>query len=269
MLDPLLMVVLGMFAAFCGIDLAVHGRPFPAVRWWRTKGLVATALYFALAYFLPVLWDEWLAGRRLMDASVLPFWSQLVLGFLVLQLGTYAWHRTLHRVPILWRHLHQMHHSAERVDIWGAFYFHPLDVAGFVLLGSLCLVGGFGVAADAARLVTVAAAFCAMFQHANLATPHWLGFLVTRPESHALHHERGVHAFNYGDIPLFDMLCGTFRNPAEWRGAAGFFDGASTRLLDLLIGRDVASGVDQASGPSPVSPVRSATTKLVKHANAM
>src|SRR3546814_7584790 len=96
--------------------------------------------------------------------------------------------------------MHQMHHSAERVDIWGAFYFHPLDMVGWVFLGSLCLVGIVGLTPEATLIVSIMAVFCAMFQHANLKTPYWLGFIVTRPESHALHHERGVHAWNYGDI---------------------------------------------------------------------
>jgi sterol desaturase/sphingolipid hydroxylase (fatty acid hydroxylase superfamily) len=240
MLDLMTASIISMFAGFCALDLALHARVFPNVRYWRTKGVLATALYFGLAYELPLLWDEWLAGHRLVDASGLPFAAQVAVGFLVLQLGTYAWHRTLHTAPLLWRHLHQMHHSAERVDIWGAFYFHPLDVVGFTFLGSLCLVGGVGVSAEAAMTVTIAAAFCSMLQHANLATPRWLGFLVTRPESHSLHHQRGVHAFNYGDIPLFDMVFGTFRNPAEWEEEAGFFDGASSRVGALLIGRELA-----------------------------
>src|SRR3546814_13258247 len=88
-------------------------------------------------------------------------------------------------------------------------------------------------------IVSIMAVFCAMFQHANLKTPYWLGFIVTRPESHALHHERGVHAWNYGDIPLWDMLFGTFRNPPRWNGEAGFHEG-STHQWSMLLGRKVA-----------------------------
>ena len=38
---------------------------------------------------------------------------------------------------------------------------------------------------------------------ANVRTPQWLGYLVQRPESHSVHHQRGVHAYNYSDLPLF------------------------------------------------------------------
>ena len=43
----------------------------------------------------------------------------------------------MHSSDLLWRVFHQTHHSAERVDIWGALYFHPLDVIGFAFVGSL------------------------------------------------------------------------------------------------------------------------------------
>ena len=146
----------------------------------------------------------------------------------------------MHNTPVLWRFFHQLHHSAERVDIWGAFYFHPLDMLGFTFLGSLCLVLGFGIGAEAAILINVVSTFCSMFQHANIKTPRWLGYIVTRPESHSLHHERGVHARNYGDIPLFDMIFGTFENPREFNGEVGFHQGGSKRLKDMLLGRVIA-----------------------------
>src|SRR3546814_7488520 len=77
-----------------------------------------------------------------------------------------------------------------------------------------------------------------MFQHANIKTPHWLGYLIIRPESHTLHHQRGVHRHNYCDLPLWDMIFGTFRNPRYWEGEAGFYDGASRRIGAMLIGKE-------------------------------
>jgi sterol desaturase/sphingolipid hydroxylase (fatty acid hydroxylase superfamily) len=36
----------------------------------------------------------------------------------------------------------------------------------------------------------------------------WLGSVFQRPESHCVHHQEGVHSFNYSDLPLWDMLLG-------------------------------------------------------------
>ena len=83
--------------------------------------------------------------------------------------------------------------------------------------------------------------FCACFQHANIRTPRWLGYIVQRPESHSVHHGRGVHAYNYTDLPIFDLLFGTFKNPEHHEVEAGFYDGASRRLGQLLLGVDVNS----------------------------
>ena len=235
-------VAFGLFAAFALLEvlLAAGGRRFPPVARWRLKGTAFTLLYFAAATYAPLLWDGWLGAHRLFAADTLPLWLQVVLGFLVLEALVYAWHRTMHNVQPLWRWFHQMHHSAERVDIWGAFFFHPFDMIGWALLGSLAIVLGVGVSAEAAIIVALMATFCSMFQHANIRTPQWLGYLITRPESHSAHHERGIHARNYGDVPWFDMMLGTFHNPPRFDGEVGFHDGASRQMRDMLLGREIA-----------------------------
>lgn len=232
-------IAFGLFATFAAADFVLRARKFPNVQLWKVMGILSTLLYFAIATYSPFLWDSWLAGHQLIDASALPFLAQVLVGILLLELGIYVWHRTMHNNDVLWRAFHQMHHSAERVDIWGAFYFHPLDMIGWAFLASLCLVGGVGLSAEATLVVNVIATFCSMFQHANIRTPHWLGYIVQRPESHSVHHERGVHAWNYGDIPIWDILFGTFRNPREWEGEVGFHQG-STRQWSMLFGRKIA-----------------------------
>ena len=234
------LIALGLFVAFAAVDLVARARVFPDVPFWKLKGIAFALLYFAVATFAPLMWDGLLGRYQLVDGSSLPFWAQVLVGFLAVQLLVYAWHRTMHNVQPLWRWFHQMHHSAERVDIWGALYFHPLDVIGFTFVGSLCLVLGFGITAEAAIAVNLLATFCGLFQHANIRTPRWLGYFVQRPESHSLHHERNVHARNYGDIPIFDMIFGTFENPVEFSGEVGFFEGSSKRMGALLSGRQIA-----------------------------
>lgn len=239
-MTPYHYIVAAIFFGFALAELVARGRSFPNVAFWRVMGVVSAILYFVIAALVPPLWDEWLGAYRLFDLTALPLWAQVVIGFVVLEFGIYWWHRAMHSFDPLWRATHQMHHSAERVDIWGAYYFHPLDMAGWALLGSLCLVWVVGMSADAAFVVGVITTFPAIFQHANIRTPHWLGYLLQRPESHSVHHERGVHAYNYGDIPVFDMLFGTFRNPPDWQGNAGFHPGSTTQVGDMLRFRKIS-----------------------------
>ena len=233
-------IAVGLFAGFAALDLVARARRFPDVNYWRLKGTAFMLLYFAVSTYAPLMWDGWLGQHQLVDGSRLPFWAQVIGGFLLLELGVYAWHRTMHNVQPLWRFFHQMHHSAERVDIWGALYFHPLDMIGWALVGSLMLVLGFGITAEAAIIVSLAATFCGLFQHANVRTPRWIGYVITRPESHSLHHERGVHARNYGDIPVYDMIFGTFENPETFEGEVGLYEGGSRRIGAILFGRPIA-----------------------------
>lgn len=233
-------IAFGLFAGFALLELALVGRKYPRVVHWRLQGAAFTLLYFAVATYSPLFWDGWLGEHRLFAADTLPLWAQIVGGFLVLELGIYAWHRTMHNVNFLWRWFHQMHHSAERVDIWGALYFHPFDSVGWAFLGSLALVLGFGVSAEAAIVINVIATFYGMFQHLNVRTPQWLGYVIQRPESHSGHHERGIHARNYSDLPFWDIVFGTFHNPREFTGECGFYDGGSKKVLPLLFGREIA-----------------------------
>lgn len=234
------LIAYGLFAAFAILELIAKGRVFPAMPYWKLRGLAFTALYFAIGTFAPLAWDGFLGQHTLLHADTLPFWVQVAGGFVALQLGIYVWHRAMHNVDILWRTFHQMHHSIERVDIWSAFYFSPLDMIGWAAITSLALVGGFGVSGEAGFIVAVFTTFLAVLQHSNLKTPQWLGYFVVRPESHTAHHERGVHARNYCDFPLIDMLFGTFHNPKYFEGEVGFYEGASARMGDMLRFKKIA-----------------------------
>lgn len=259
-----LVAVLTFYGVLIVLDVTRPGRVFERVPLWKSKGAAFFLLYFLVSYHLPFVWDSFLARHRLIDASALGVgWGTLV-GLLTLELGVYVWHRTMHAVPFLWRWFHQTHHSAERVDIWGAMYFHPLDMCGFTLVTSLALVGGLGVVPEAAVLAGSIAWALALIQHANLKTPAWLGYLVARPESHGRHHERGIHANNYSDLPLWDMLFGTFDNPETWNGRAGFYSGGSRRLGALLMGRDIST---HASSTDVISSEKTAATVTTQQAS--
>ena len=237
--DPISLTVFALYAALIVLEALFPARALPRVRHWRLLGLGAFVAYFFLSSYLPLLWTQWLLPFQVLDLTHLPTWAGALVGLLVYEAGVYVWHRAMHNTPALWRGFHQMHHSAERVDTFGAFYFSPLDIVGFTFLASLALTL-VGLSAQAATYTLYFTTFLAVFQHANIRTPQWVGYLVQRPESHNLHHARGVHQFNYSDLPLFDILFGTFRNPKEFAAQNGFYDGASARIPEMLAFRDVA-----------------------------
>jgi sterol desaturase/sphingolipid hydroxylase (fatty acid hydroxylase superfamily) len=244
--DPISLAVFALYAALIGWEALAPARALPHVDGWKARGLAAFAVYFLLSSYLPVLWTEHLARYRLLDLSALGTWGGALVGLLVYESGVYAWHRSMHRWNGLWRAFHQMHHSAERLDTFGTFWFSPLDMVGWTALFSLCLTLVVGTTAEATTAVMFAATFLSVFQHANVRTPRWLGYVVQRPESHSRHHARGVHAGNYSDLPIFDIVFGTFDNPRDFAPRAGFYDGASSRIADMLCWRDVATAPQTA-----------------------
>jgi len=242
LLDPVSLTVLAIYGALILLETLYPARPLPKIRGWIPRALAVFAFYFFLSSYLPLLWGETLARFRLFDLQTVNPLVGAAVGVLIYELLVYVWHRAIHRNHWLWRSFHQMHHSAERVDSFGAFYFSPLDIVGFTLLGSLSLSVIVGLNAQAVTGFLYATMFLSVFQHANIRTPQWLGYIVQRPESHSVHHSRGVHHYNYSDLPLFDILFGTFRNPQDFAGECGFYDGASAKVPQMLAFRDIASG---------------------------
>ncbi|MFC4349108.1 sterol desaturase family protein [Kordiimonas lipolytica] len=247
------LIILGTFALLAVVEMVRPRQHYAASPFWRTRGAIGFILYLAVGTFAPFLWDDVLASHRLFDLTTLPVWQQALIGFLVAELVGYSWHRSMHTSNFLWRAFHQMHHSAERFDIWGAFYFSPQDMVGFTFFGSLALVGIVGIGGEAGLVVNLTLLFLTAWQHMNIKTPHWMGYIIVRPESHSVHHARGVHKYNYCDVPLIDMLFGTFRNPKEIIPEAGFYDGASLEVPKMIAGFDVLSSY---AGPSPANTAR-------------
>jgi len=239
-------LTLAIIPAFLVLDLLHRARRFESTRWWRARALVVSALNFALSVGVAVFWAGFFGTRTIFDLSG---WGPLggaAIGILAYELLHYAYHRAAHSFDWLWRSAHQMHHSAESLDAFGAYYMHPLDNVLFTTLSSLVFFPLLGVSAAAGAVGALFLTFNAMFQHANIRTPHWVGYLVQRPESHGIHHSRGVHRHNYSDLPLWDMVFGTFHNPREFEGDVGLAPGASARIGSMLLGRDVSEELEPA-----------------------
>jgi len=238
LLDPITLTVLALYGALMLWEALFPARRLPTVRWWRARTLAVFVAYLMVSAYLPILWADWLAPLRLFDLTRLNTWTGAIVGVLVYEAGAWAWHRSLHGSQTLWRFFHQWHHSSERLDTYSAFWFSPLDMVGWTALTSVCLTVIVGLSAQATFATTCVITFLAIFQHTNIHTPRWLGYIVQRPESHSWHHARDVHSSNYSDLPVFDMLFGTFRNPRDFAPAQGFYHGGSSRLGDMLLGRD-------------------------------
>jgi sterol desaturase/sphingolipid hydroxylase (fatty acid hydroxylase superfamily) len=204
----------------------------PLVPGWRAKGIAFFVVGAAVNALAPSLLTAPLEYVRLLDLSRLSTFAGASVVVLVSSLADYWLHRAMHQSNTLFRWAHQMHHSAERVDMAGFAYSHPFELLLSVLLATF--VGALlGVPEDAALVGGFTWYAAQLFLHMDIDTPRWIGWL-------RVHHTRGVHAYNYG-LPLWDAAFGTLRNPEHWDRTYGFWDGASRRVMPMLAGRDVST----------------------------
>ena len=184
---------------------------------------------------------EWLLRHRLVDGSRLGVIGGVLVGLLFTEFVGYFIHRAAHRFSFMWRWMHQMHHAPERIDLASSTVFHPFEVIVQNLLGVAIGVFILGIDPLAAGILGYFGALFGTFQHLNVRTPRWLGYLVQRPEAHCIHHQFQVHGYNYGNLSLWDVVFGTFKNPETFEGRVGFGQRAS--FGRMLLGRDVSGGL--------------------------
>lgn len=227
------------YLAMVGIERCGTGRRWPATRGWQLIGIASFLLLGVINAAVSGVLVRLGGGLHLFDGTRLGVVAGALVGYGLISIGNAFMHRAYHRYDWLWRHVHQLHHAPPRLDVAGVMYQHPLEMAADAVL--FVGVTAFVLHLDpvASMLCAWIAAFYGMFQHFNVRTPAWLGYVIQRPEAHCEHHRRGVHAWNYADVPLWDMLWGTFRNPRDFSGDLGFSPAAMPQLPALLLGRDV------------------------------
>jgi sterol desaturase/sphingolipid hydroxylase (fatty acid hydroxylase superfamily) len=216
------------------------GRAMPDVRRWRWIGTAALVVTLLCNALLPLVLLPVLPKLPLLDLADWGYWAALPVVVLT-TFFTYWSHRIQHRFDLLWRVGHQLHHGVARVDIASAMIFHPIDVTVQV---TMTLMAGLllGATPEAAAIAGGIGFFIALFQHWNIATPRWVGFVIQRPEAHMLHHARDVHARNFGDMPIWDMIFGTFAHPLRADVLVGFAPEAMRRWPAMIACVDVNKG---------------------------
>jgi sterol desaturase/sphingolipid hydroxylase (fatty acid hydroxylase superfamily) len=231
-----------LFLVLLGFESVYAARKFETVPHWRWRGGMFFVMVLVVGSITPMLLPlHWLKAHAVFDLNHLGLLG-VPLGLLAVTFFGYWLHRAEHRFNWLWRASHQLHHSAVRIDMAGAFYTHPVEVILKVVLGTMVSTFLLGLTPLAAASVGLIGAVLSMFQHWNIRTPHWLGYLIPRPESHVLHHANGIKPQNFGDLPLWDMVFGSYHNPHQaWHGQIGLDAGNKVNLKDMLLMKDVSA----------------------------
>lgn len=233
------LIVLTTGAVLILLEQFADGRSWPRTPWWLARAGLFNAAQAGVAYLGARTWDlllPHLAPWSLAELGLLP---GALTGYLLITFVYYWWHRWRHSSPGLWRWLHQLHHSPQRLEVLTSFYKHPFELLLNGVLSSFILYVALGLSAAQATLAVLFTGLAELFYHANIRTPRWVGWFIQRPEMHCVHHQRDRHASNYSDLPLWDRLFGTYENPATYDGDCGFADQRELLILSMLAGRDV------------------------------
>lgn len=218
-----------------------YSMQLPKTPHWWPRVILFNLLQVAASFLGPLTWDMWLPLFNLVDMSSQSLGLQVTFGYALVTFIYYWWHRARHNIPWLWQCFHQIHHSPVRIEVVTSFYKHPLEILLNGILSSFILFTLLGLSGVAAAGVVLITGLAELFYHWNIRTPYVLGFIFQRPESHRLHHKQNFHHKNYSDLPIWDILFGTFENPRAPVRKCGFGDQRELLLWEMLCFKNVES----------------------------
>jgi sterol desaturase/sphingolipid hydroxylase (fatty acid hydroxylase superfamily) len=222
------------------IERLFPSKELPQVKGWWIRVAIINCIQCGILILSANLWDKWFLNSS--DWSFRRQFSPLVggfIGYIIMTFVFYWWHRVRHTNKFFWITFHQLHHSPSRIETITSFYKHPAEIIANSLIISVFTLGIFGLNVEQIGWVNFFSALGEYLYHMNVTTPKWWGYFFQRPEMHQIHHQRGVHFYNFGDLPVWDMLFGTYKNPTEHTAPCGFKDARETKLKDMLLFRDV------------------------------
>ena len=174
----------------------------------------------------------------------LPFTAEFILGFLLMDLTFYYWHRANHSIPFFWR-FHNVHHVDPDLDVSTSFRFHFGEVLyslGFRALQVYLL----GISLLTYLVYELIFQCATMFHHSNVRLPitfeGWLNKIIVTPRMHGIHHSIVKDETNSNYSVIFrwwDLMHGTLRLNVKQSdvviGVPAYLDPEDNKFLNLLI----------------------------------
>ncbi|NRA46560.1 MAG: sterol desaturase family protein [Oligoflexales bacterium] len=196
------------------LERIIPDQVLPKSDYWWLRVILINSLQLGVVLLAGISWELWFEQHSLLDLSFgLPVQAEAFFAYLIVTFEFYWWHRVRHDWMWAWDLFHQVHHSPVRIETITSFYKHPLEIACNSILISVTIFFLCGFKAEVAPWLTLYTAIGEFFYHMNIKTPYFLGFFFQRPEMHRIHHQRGRHYNNFSDLPIWDIMFGTFENP--------------------------------------------------------
>jgi len=235
----MILVIIAIGIMFMILERIFPDQELPHSSGWWSRVILINVLQTGVVLTAGATWDVAFDRYSLLNLQMGHPAAEAVLAYLIVTFVFYWWHRWRHEVEFLWRVFHQVHHSPIRIETITSFYKNPLEICVNSLLIGFVIYFLLGFSIEVGAWLTLYTATAEFLYHMNIRTPHWVGYVFQRPEMHRVHHERGKHYMNFSDLPLWDMLFGTYRNPRSYNGPCGFKPPREQMLKDMLLMRNV------------------------------
>lgn len=206
---------------------------------WYIRAVVLNMVQLLIVLGGHYTWEKWLEGPSLFKLPWTPFYNGLF-AYLINTWIFYWYHFVRHENNLLWLTLHQVHHSPVRIEVMTSFYKHPLEVLlnSWIITILICPI--LGLDNETNKWLVVFSALSEFFYHMNVATPYWVGYFMQRPEMHLAHHsEDRQFTCNYGDLPIWDLLGGTWINPKNDQIKTGFTRDRERKMKEMIFFQNV------------------------------
>jgi sterol desaturase/sphingolipid hydroxylase (fatty acid hydroxylase superfamily) len=193
-------------------------REFRSELCWPLFNVLILPPFLALEQYILVeaLLEPNFAARPLAAGiQSLPFWVQVVLGLLVLDLILYVRHRFVHH--FFWPY-HTVHHAAREITWLTTLRLHPIDVFAMGLVFTT-MAFFLGFSGEGIAMATVIQFHINRFVHSNISLDYGvpLRYIFVSPNMHRWHHAAGdPEAINKNFAIVFawiDVLFGTYYVP--------------------------------------------------------
>lgn len=224
---------------FLIIERLKPGRKLPQIKNWYYQAILINLVQLLITLATARLWIEIFGEISLFKIS--NWQSQILQGLFAWFIGTfffYWWHRVRH-LKGFWLIFHQIHHSPSRIEAMTSFYKHPIEILSDTILSALILYPLLGCSMMGAFWYNCFAGIGEYLYHSNIKTPKWFRYFIQTPELHSIHHQFGVHKYNFGDIPIWDRIFGTYKDTTEFAERCGFPKNAENKLKEMLLFKDV------------------------------
>ena len=140
-----MLIIFGIAAGCILAERLWPAMELPRVTAWWGRVILINTIQLGITLLAGQTWNRWLDHASifclrdhfgdLSSAAIIYFFSTFVY---------YWWHRYRHESQFLWRTLHQIHHSARRLEIVTSFYKHPVEIWINSLLSSVIVFPLFG-----------------------------------------------------------------------------------------------------------------------------